>query len=151
MDQLENSSSVSNSDDSESYHERLSACTSKLSKFYIRDCHKLQSLPEIPPSLQFIFARNCTSLETIFGLSLSNDFCEEKFFLSSSRFDCRNCMKLNEIARRIIIRKAEQIVHLIALNRVRENHQVFLLSLIFSERWNKSPQFTLSIFYCLLF
>ncbi|XP_010418224.1 PREDICTED: disease resistance protein RML1B-like isoform X2 [Camelina sativa] len=58
-------------------------------------CRELTSLPELPPSLEFLDATNCESLENVFSL----------FGIPDGRLNFANCFKLGRQARRSIIQQ----------------------------------------------
>ena len=62
---------------------------SRLKSLSLWNCQSLQCLPELPPSIQFFNANNCTSLRTIFSLkaALSLDLADISF---------KNCMRLDK-------------------------------------------------------
>ncbi|KAL9411632.1 hypothetical protein AB3S75_045269 [Citrus x aurantiifolia] len=73
--------------------EKIPSCIKQLSKLLcltLRNCKRLQSLPELPCG-STIFARHCTSLETLSSLSTLFTHSSELWQV----FDFCNCFKLN--------------------------------------------------------
>ncbi|XP_028755595.1 disease resistance-like protein DSC1 [Neltuma alba] len=64
-----------------------------LKAIYLRNCRRLLSIPQLPPSIMHLDATNCTSLENIFTITTSapqQDDILSYFFLFV------NCLKLDE-------------------------------------------------------
>ncbi|XP_031262885.1 TMV resistance protein N-like [Pistacia vera] len=61
----------------------------KLTELYLDNCHRLQSLPELPPNLNRLVVDHCTSLER-----LPNALCITPYRLQ--RISCVNCLKLSD-------------------------------------------------------
>ncbi|XP_057745813.1 disease resistance protein RPV1-like isoform X2 [Arachis stenosperma] len=55
----------------------------------VSGCCSLRSIPELPPSIEVLFANGCTSLERIFSLKAA-------FSLNRRRISFENCVKLEE-------------------------------------------------------
>ncbi|GMN62932.1 hypothetical protein TIFTF001_032005 [Ficus carica] len=70
-------------------------------------CTKLKHLPDLPLHLQNLNANGCTSLETVSksGTALAQ-LQDDSFQHSSGKFDFRNCLKLDQNARAIIVIEA---------------------------------------------
>ncbi|XP_010418177.1 PREDICTED: disease resistance protein RML1B-like isoform X1 [Camelina sativa] len=79
--------------------ERIPDCIKALhllQELHLSSCKRLTSLPELPSSLEFIFADDCESLETIFyPLDTPN-----------ASFNFTNCFKFGRQARRAIIKRS---------------------------------------------
>ncbi|XP_054780089.1 disease resistance protein RPP5-like isoform X1 [Prosopis cineraria] len=60
---------------------------SSLKHIFLTNCQGLKSILGLPPSLQELDARDCTSLEIVFSDSLVRNWCQ---------FDFKNCIKLKE-------------------------------------------------------
>ncbi|XP_028768706.1 disease resistance-like protein DSC1 [Neltuma alba] len=66
---------------------------SLLQAIYLRNCRRLLSIPQLPPSVMHLDATNCTSLENVFTITTSAPQQED---ILSYFFSFVNCLKLDE-------------------------------------------------------
>ncbi|KAJ9167204.1 hypothetical protein P3X46_021870 [Hevea brasiliensis] len=97
--------------------ESIPASIEHLSQLHSLDvayCRRLRSLPELPGSLQHLYAHECTSLESVLS---SKHFSEIDYTLESSNFKhfaFTNCIKMDQKTRRSILAGTEQRIQVVA-------------------------------------
>ncbi|KAG8633479.1 hypothetical protein MANES_18G107900v8 [Manihot esculenta] len=77
-------------------------------------CRRLRSLPELPGSLEFLYAQECTSLETVLN---SKHFSEIDYMHESrnfKRFAFTNCIKMDQKTCRSILIDTEKRIQVVA-------------------------------------
>ncbi|KAJ1437558.1 Leucine-rich repeat domain superfamily [Sesbania bispinosa] len=75
---------------------------SQLESLDLCKCMRLQSLPELPPSIEVLDVTNCTSLETVLTSPVIDELLQEhKVFISF-----KNCVNLSEYSRNVIMTDA---------------------------------------------
>ncbi|KAJ9172556.1 hypothetical protein P3X46_015781 [Hevea brasiliensis] len=67
----------------------------KLAVLVLRDCKRIQHLPELPPGLEHLDVRGCISLRSLAGLFTEG---QKKYRAVLEWFDFCNCMKLDQSA-----------------------------------------------------
>ncbi|KAI4357489.1 hypothetical protein L6164_001435 [Bauhinia variegata] len=89
---------------------------SRLKYIYLDGCKRLQSIPELPPFIEYVDASNCISLETV---SYSKCKLLKKYYRNKNRsITCLfvNCMKLDEYAMDSFFRHTHLILKQAACN-----------------------------------
>ncbi|XLU46497.1 hypothetical protein S245_041311 [Arachis hypogaea] len=76
---------------------------SRLKSLTLNSCSSLRYIPELPPSIEKLFAADCTSLESIFSL-------KEVFSLNRRRISFTNCMRLDKESLNDIIEDAHHTI-----------------------------------------
>ncbi|XP_038719764.1 disease resistance-like protein DSC1 isoform X2 [Tripterygium wilfordii] len=93
-----------------------------LKNLILEDCRRLQSLPQLPKNVRFIYAASCISLETVaspLSMAARGDFGSYPDYMPFEfEFHFQNCWKLDQNARNSIVSEVEsKLLHLKA------NHQ----------------------------
>ena len=98
---------------------------SQLGRLYLSNCKRLQSLPELPASIYYLVANDCTSLKRLF--TPTRELLEERIRLSESRtnhlyFSFDNCPNLDKDALDAIFayvncsnRRARYLMHTLSI------------------------------------
>ncbi|KAJ4723420.1 Disease resistance protein (TIR-NBS-LRR class) family [Melia azedarach] len=110
---------------------------SKLFKLILTNCMMLQSLPELPVGLDYLYARNCKQLQSLPKLpsrldeldaSVLDQLSKEgykgyKGYGRGSLFDFNNCMKLNDNTNNNVLADSQLRIQHIATTNLRKFYE----------------------------